>query len=85
MDNEPLKGMSMERVRLEELRIKDIRLWMSQSCCSLGFLSQNSLDSSLHFMGIRVFIVGYVRNVKRHFLQNRVFWRLICDWDELRV
>ena len=23
--------------------------------------------SSLHFMGIRVFIIGYVRNVKRHF------------------
>ena len=27
----------------------------------------NSSRSSLHFMGIRVFIVGYVSNVKSHF------------------
>ena len=30
-------------------------------------LSKFSLETSLHFVGIRVFIVGYVRNVKRHF------------------
>ena len=29
----------------------------------LKILSKNSL----HFVGIRIFIVGYVRNVKRHF------------------
>ena len=39
-------------------RIKCIKLWMNQSCFSIGFLSQNSFGSSLHFVGIRVFIVG---------------------------
>ena len=28
--------------------------------------------SFLHFMGIRVFIVGYVRNVKSHFSAKQV-------------
>ena len=38
---------------------------------SILFFSRVSLQilsrSSLHFMGIRIFIVGYVKNVKRHF------------------
>ena len=29
--------------------------------------SKFSLENSLHFVGIRVFIVEYVRNVKSHF------------------
>ena len=34
----------------------------------VSFFSMVSLSrSSLHFVGIRVFIVGYMRNVKRHF------------------
>ena len=36
--NVPLKDVSMEMVKVEEFR-----LWMSQSCFSLRFLSQNSL------------------------------------------
>ena len=56
---------------------------MSQSCCSLGFLSQNSLDSSLHFMGIRVFIVGYVRNVKSQFSSKQgILATWPRDWNE---
>ena len=31
---------------------------------------------SLHFVGIRVFIVGCMRNVKGQFSSNRAFWRL---------
>ena len=40
---------------------------------SLGFLSQNFSESSLHFMGIRVFIVGSMRNKKRQLQLNKVF------------
>ena len=32
--------------------------------------------SSLHFVGIRVFIVGCMRNAKSQFQPNRAFWRL---------
>ena len=42
--NVPLKDVTMERMRVEEIgESKDEELWMSQSCFSLGFLSQNSL------------------------------------------
>ena len=41
-------------------------------------LSKLSLESTLHFVGIRVFIVGYVRNVKRHF-----FCKTRCSDDSL--
>ena len=41
---EPLKGVTMERVRVEEFEESlRCRLWMNQSRFSLGFLSQNSL------------------------------------------
>ena len=52
---------------------------------SMVYLSKFSLENFLHFVGIRVFIVGYVRNVKKHFLQNRGFWRLTHDWDKSGV
>ena len=39
---------------------------------SLKILSGNSL----HFVGIRVFIVGYMRNVKSQLQLNRAFWLL---------
>ena len=43
-DNEPLKDFTMERKRVEEFEESlRYRLWMSQSCFSLGFFSQNSL------------------------------------------
>ena len=42
--NVPLKDMTMKRGESRGIwRIKGWRLWMSQSCFSLGFLSQNSL------------------------------------------
>ena len=30
--------------------------------------------SFLHFVGITVFIVGYMRNVNSHFFANKAFW-----------
>ena len=51
--NEPLKDITMERVRVKEFKESLCKiLGMTQSCFSLGFLSQNSL-CSLHFMGVK--------------------------------
>ena len=65
---DPLKGMSMEMGDSRGIwRIKCIRLWMNQSCYSQGvYLSKFSLET-LHFMGIRVFIVGYVKECEKSF------------------
>ena len=53
------------------------RLWMNQSCFSLGFLSQNSLWKLSTFRGYKgLYIVGWERNVKSQFFPNRVFWLL---------
>lgn len=38
-----------------------------------GFSFKILSENSLHFMGIRVFIVGYVRNVKSHFFAKQGF------------
>ena len=58
--NEPLKNFTMERKRVEEFEESlRYRLWMSQSCFSLGFLSQNSfwkLSLNCGYKGI--YIVG---------------------------
>ena len=53
---------------------------MSQSCFSLEFFS----GSSPHFVGIRVFIVGYVWNAKSQFCnkQNGLATRA-RNWNEL--
>ena len=70
----------MERVRVKEFGESKDEDWMSQSCfylfiylfiygLSLKIFSRNSL----HFMGIRVFIVGCMRNTKDHFSLNRAF------------
>ena len=50
----------MERKRVEEFEESlRLRLWMSQSCFSLEFLSQNSLSgSSLYFVGKRGIYTG---------------------------
>ena len=72
----PLKDMLMEGESREIQRIKGWRLWMSQSCFSLGFLSQNSFWKLLTFRGYKVFIVVCMRNVKSQFQPNRAFWRL---------
>ena len=53
------------------------RLWMNQSCFSLGFLSQNSLSKLSIFHGYKgLYIVGWERNVTRQFFPNRVVWWL---------
>ena len=58
--NEPLKDFTMERKRVEEFEESlRYRLWMSQSCFSLGFLSQNSLwKLSLNRKYKGIYIVG---------------------------
>ena len=53
------------------------RLWMNQSCFSLGFLSQKSLWKLSTFRGYKgLYIEGWERNVKSQFFPNRVVWRL---------
>ena len=50
------------------------------------YLSKIISRSSLHFVGIRVFIVEYVKECKKpFFLQNRGLWRVTRDWDKSRV
>ena len=64
MANEPFKGMSMDMVKVEEFENQTYKI-MDESILffSLKILS----GSSLYFVGIRVFIVVYVRNVKSQF------------------
>ena len=54
-------------------RIKGWRLWISQSCFSLRFLSQNSLWNPSTFRGYkRAFILVWEWNAKSQFFQNKV-------------
>ena len=58
-------------------RVSMWRLWMSQSCFSLGFLSQNYLWKLSTFRGYKgLYIVGWERNAKSQFFPNRVVWWL---------
>ena len=53
--NKPLKDLTMERKRVEEFEESLMgRLWMNQSCFTLGFLS----GSSLSFMSKRGIYAG---------------------------
>ena len=45
----------------------------------LAFSLKIPFGSSLHFVSIRIFIVGYVRNVKSHFSAKQGILRLIRD------
>ena len=49
---------------------------MSQSCFSLGFLSQNSLWKLSTFREYEGILVVCIRNAKSQFSSNRVFWQL---------
>ena len=49
---------------------------MSQSCFSLGFLSQKSLWKLFQNRGYKGIYSRVRRNVKSQFFLNRVFWRL---------
>ena len=64
----PLNGKTMERVRVEEFEnqrytIMDELILFFSRVFFLKILSR----SFLNFMGVRVFIIGYVRNMKSHF------------------
>ena len=55
-----LKDLTMERKRVEEFEESLWKLWMNQSCFSLGFLSQNSLWKLFTFRGYKgLYIVGW--------------------------
>ena len=49
--NEPLKDVTMERMRVEEFEESLCEDWMSQSCFSLEFLSQYFLWKLSIFCG----------------------------------
>ena len=76
--NEPLKNFTMERKRVEEFEESlRYRLWMSQSCFSLGFLSQNSLwKLSLNRKYKGIYIVGWKVMWKVSFSQTGCFGNL---------
>ena len=53
----PLKGLIMERKRDEEFEeTLRYRLWVNQSCFSLGFLSQNSLWKLSYICGYKGYL-----------------------------
>ena len=59
------------------LRIKLWRLWMSQSCFSLRFLSQNSLWKLSTIRGYKGYLYWCVFGMRKvSFSHNRVVWRL---------
>ena len=75
----PLKDLTIERKRVEEFEETLMyRLWVNQSCFSLGFLS---LEALFHLWVKGVFILEWERNVKRQDLQNRGGSRLdLATW-----
>ena len=58
------------------------RLWMSQSCFSLGFLSQNSLYKLSTIRGYKGYLYWCVFVMQKvRFVTNRVVWRLgLVTW-----
>ena len=53
----PLKDLTMERKRVEEFEETLMyRLWVNQSCFSLGFLSQNSLWKLSYICGYKGYL-----------------------------
>ena len=74
----------MERVRGGIWRIKGRRLWMSQSCFSLGFLSQNSLWKLSAIRGYKEYLYWCVfgmRNVS--FFQTEWCGDLTSQLDQV--
>ena len=58
----PLKGLTMERKRVEEFKETLMyRLWVNQSCFTLGFLSQNSLWKLSYICGYKGYIYTRMR------------------------
>ena len=58
------------------------KLWMNQSCFSLGFLSPNSLWKLSTFHGYKdLYILGWEWNAKSKVFQNKAGWRLsLATW-----
>ena len=55
--NKPLKDLTMERKRVEKFEESLMwRLWMNQSCFTLGFLSQNSPWKLSFFRGYKGYL-----------------------------
>ena len=66
-----LKDLTMERKRVEEFEESLWKLWMNQSCFSLGFLSQNFLWKLSTFRGYKgLYIVGWEGMWKVNFSQT---------------
>ena len=66
----PLKDLTMERKRVKEFEKSLMwRLWMNQSCFTLGFLSQNSLWKLSFFRGYE----GYLYLVENGMWRVRFF------------
>ena len=64
-------------------RIKGWRLWMSQFCFSLRFLSQNYLWQLSTFYGYKGIYSSVMRNMKSQFQPNRVVWRLTSRLEQV--
>ena len=80
----PLKDISMERVRVEEFG--NLVLWMSQSCFSLGFLSQNSLWKLSTFRGYECIYRMVCMECKESVTtKHGVLVTRPRDWNESRV
>ena len=60
------------------MRIKGIRLWMSQSCCSLGFFSQNSLWKFSTFHGYKGIYSRICEECEKSF-----FCKTVCSSNSL--
>ena len=93
----PLKDLTMERKRVEEFEESlKWRLWINQSCFSLGFLSQNSLWKLPFFRGYKGYLywgkngmwrVRFFKIELAHGLASRLNWvaRSSCEITERPV
>ena len=82
--NVPLKDMSMERVRVKEFgESKNEDWWMSQSCFSLRFLSQNSLCELSTFRGYKgIYSRVYEECERSVFIKQGILEIQPCNWKE---
>ena len=79
--------LSMEGVRVEEIwRIKWWRLWMSQSCFSLGFFFQNSLWKLSTFRGYKgIYNRVYEEYEESVTTKQGILVTRALDWNESRA
>ena len=79
--------MSMERVRVEEFGESNDEDYEWVNLVFLeGFFLKILSKISLHFVGIRLFIVVYVKNVKSQFSSKQgILVTQPREWNELQV